>query len=517
MFRKPRSLLLPFAGIYVLGQAPTLDARSEADPTLVAGRHSVAACDFSHIPGAVWWGTQRSMTLSQLAAYLAPVYWFSPDEPLLFGTEDEEVRLPEALPFETPPDAPVVYYQFEEVLAIADAGAPGYTADARNKGNSIIDLEVVGVLSVSFFAYFSSEVGLGAHAHDVEATEFKVGLIPSDADIIKSYGDAGQCDERYYIVVVLRVTAKAHGIQWFWNVVDVDNETKFPMTLLVEEGKHGIATDKNADGYFTPGYDVNRYINDAWGVRDNIRSGALLSGGYQAWMTKVRQPQHRVLPPLPEDSPLWPRFERRVRYSDGQNAVYELRPFPPAEMSADDPGLHHFMKDKEVLDWPQVEEASDVNQFFDWVDAGNVVKSLAISAYTDGDLGFAWVFPLFIVKNMEVGVSGGFLVWRMYLKDENLQDFGWMLMYANSASRWFDTYFALGAEWDEEVVDGVSAQERFFVLETGFKFRVNVTTSVFKFLSALTDFWGFRAGVKNYGFTDIDRLTYVLEIGAGAW
>jgi hypothetical protein len=32
-----------------------------------------------------------------------------------------------------------------------------------------------------------------------------------------------------------------------------------------------------------------------------------------------------------------------------------------------------------------------------------------------------------------------------------------------------------------------------------------------------TDFWGVRIGIKNYGFFDIDKLTYVLEFGAGVW
>ena len=35
--------------------------------------------------------------------------------------------------------------------------------------------------------------------------------------------------------------------------------------------RHGLATDKNGDGVFTPGYDVN----DAWCVRDIIRTGML--------------------------------------------------------------------------------------------------------------------------------------------------------------------------------------------------------------------------------------------------
>ncbi len=56
-----------------------------------------------------------------------------------------------------------------------------------------------------------------------------------------------------------------------------------------------------------------------------------------------------------------------------------------------------------------------------------------------------------------------------------------------------------------------------FVLETGIKFRVQLGSSPFKFLTVLTDFWGLRFGVLNKGFFDIDELTYVIEIGAGAW
>jgi hypothetical protein len=175
------------------------------------------------------------------------------------------------------------------------------------------------------------------------------------------------------------------------------------------------------------------------------------------------------------------------------------------------------MEAKYVEDWPKVRTGQSAEDVLDWVGEGSVVKSLAISLYSDGDVGFSFVFPFFIVKNLETNISGGFLVWRLYLKDFGLRDFGAMAMYAPSASRWFDTYFALGYEWYEE--GPRDAPEKFddFVLETGFKFRVQLGTSPLKFLTVLTDFWGFRAGVKNYGFTDIERLTYVLEFGAGAW
>jgi hypothetical protein len=468
-------------------------------------------CDFSDVPGVVWWGTRSQLTLSELASYIAPVYWFSPDEPLLEGNQGTDIRIPEAMPFETSPDAPVVYYQVEEIVGLEG----GLTRDSTDIENSIIDLERTGAMRLGFFAYFRSEVGLGAHPHDLEATEFKIAALRSDGSILPEMTDA-QCDERNYVIVVTRVTAKAHGIQWFWNVIEVDQETKFPMYFFVEEGKHGLATDKNSDGYFTPGYDVNRHINDAWGVRDVIRSGTLFSGGYQAWMTKVRHPDDRVFPPLPGDSPLrngrlWPD-DVEEHY-----AVYELRPLPPVEMAGDDKGLHHFLEDKEVPGWPRAKRASDLNEFISWVDADAAVKSLAISLFNDGDWGVAWAFPFFVVKNFELSISGGFVVWRMYLKGPHLEDFGWMAMYTPSASRWIDTYLAAGAEWDEETVNGEKTTNTFFVMETGLKFRVNISTSPFSFLGFFTDFWGFRAGIKNYGFTDIERLTYVFEFGAGAF
>jgi hypothetical protein len=127
------------------------------------------------------------------------------------------------------------------------------------------------------------------------------------------------------------------------------------------------------------------------------------------------------------------------------------------------------------------------------------------------------VFPFFIVKNWEVSLSGGFVMHRVYLKDEGLRDFGWQATYMNSASRWFDTYFGAGVEVDEyetptEEDPNHTDTRTDFVLETGFKFRANV--EAIKWLSWATPFWGFRAGIKNYGFSNIDRLTYVLEFGA---
>ena len=80
-----------------------------------------------------------------------------------------------------------------------------------------------------------------------------------------------------YMIVVIRVTGEAHGNPWYHHVLIVDTDTRLPIHVLIEEGKHGMATDKNADGYYTPGYDVSVRTNDAWGVRDTIRGGSLAS------------------------------------------------------------------------------------------------------------------------------------------------------------------------------------------------------------------------------------------------
>ena len=487
---------------------------SPLDPSLYAGQ-----CNFSSIPGIVWWGTESEMTVERIASLAAPIYWFSPDEPLLRGTEGRDIRMPSNLPFEDSASAPVVYYQLDEIVTVEDSVGE-FTLNLDDKGQSVVNFRNTGLLRMGYFAYYPSEAGLGAHQHDLEAAELKIGIMRSNGEVLSEITQAS-CEETNFVLVVTRVIGKAHGIEFFWNISEVDAETKMPFTLLVEEGKHAVGTDKNGDGYFTPTYDVNVRVNDAWGTRDVISSGAVLQGGYQSWMTKVRFPEYRIFPPLPEDSPLREKLKlmRGTKNWETENAVYELRVLPPSDLGAYDEHLYRFMKSKEVVDWPKETEKSDLKGFLDWNQEGTLKNSLAISAMYDGDLGVSWVFPFFIVKNFEVSISGGFIVHRMYLTDD-FRDFGWQALYTNSASRWFDTYFAAGAEWDEydtptETDPNKTSKRTDFTLETGFKFRANV--EAIKWLSWATPFWGARFGIRNYGFSNIDRLTYVIEFGAGAF
>jgi len=511
---------LPTPANAVQGPAPV--SRPVESGALIPVQTQVS-CDFSRIPGAVWWGSKRQMTLTEFASYAAPIYWFSPDEPTLDGAADTTIRIPAALPFEDQPDSPVVYYQYNEIKRRTDRPGPAFIPDSSDWGNSRIDLSSTVLVRLKYIAYFEREEGLGGHAHDVEPAEFRIVVLPGNWEGLPDLGVT--CDDpNSFVILVQRVTGEAHGLEWYFNLLVVDQYTQFPMTLLVEEGKHAMCTDKNGDGYYTPGFDVNRRKNDAWGLRDIISQGALFSGGFQAWMAKVRRPEHRVFPPLPEDSPLMEKYVTDSVYAVS-NAIYELRPFPAASEAGDDALLHEKMAEKEKVNWPELEEVSSVEQANRWVGTGLALKSFSISLRADGDLGLSFVFPFFIVKNLEDPMTGGWLVHRMYLTDKNLRDFGWQIMYAPSASRWFDTYIGAGFELDKEDINPpptdpdapTTTLDADFVLETGFKLRVNITKSPLKFLSFLTEFMGIRAGIKNKGFFDINRLTYVLEFGAGVW
>jgi hypothetical protein len=238
---------------------------------------------YDDVQAVVWHGRGPRMSIEEIAAYCAPVLWFSPDEPLLRGEEGKAIAIPEPFPFEPAGEGPVVYYRVRHIIARANAAGEPYAPDASDRARSIVELPYIRGIDLDYFFYYSSEAGLGVHKHDVESVQLQI-VVPNRTE----------CDER--LLVVTKVLGKAHGVQWYDNTLGVDEFTRFPIHIMSEEGKHASCTDKNADGYFTPGYDVNRRVNDAWGVRDVISSGSLFTGGFQSWMAKVRRPEHRVFP-----------------------------------------------------------------------------------------------------------------------------------------------------------------------------------------------------------------------------
>jgi hypothetical protein len=463
----------------------------------------IPCCEYDPYDAIVWSGTDSLMTVDQLAAHCGPILWFSPDEPLLGSTQGLDVRIPTAFPFEASPDAPVVYYRVRKVHELRNSRGKAYrpSPDA-DRGKAVLDLRAIAAIDLDYFYYYPSEEGFGGHRHDVESTEMKVGVWRRP--------DCADCP---FSIVIGTVNCKAHGVQWYDNTLDVDADTRFPMTVLVEEGKHAGCTDKNGDGYYTPGYDVNRRVNDAWGVRDVIRGGGLFGSSFQSWFAKVRDARHRVFPPLPEDSALRDRFTDDGIYAPGQ-AQYELRAFPHPDLAKDDAALVPFIADKGDPDWPELSTAGDVQVLGRWLRDESFRKSLNVSLRMDGRVGLSAVFPLFVFWHFTDPVAGGWIVNRIYLVDDHLRDFGWNLLYTPSASRWLDGYFSVGIESDE---NALGEKARFWVFESGFKFRADIRHSPLSFMSKLTDFWGVRFGLQAAGLLPVDHFTYVIELGSGTF
>jgi hypothetical protein len=478
-------------------------------PSAECCKHPDLAAEY----GILWTGDDPVMTVERLAAYAAPVVWFSPDEPLLqLGQEPgmkaagPDILIPEPFPFEENPGRPVVYYRLRRILQRVDEpGAGTYTADPQSRGQSTIDLRKVAGADLDFFFYYSMDIGGGSHEHDVEYIETRLAV-----------GRRPDCEECPFVLGLMRVNAKAHGIQWYDNTLVVDQTAHLPIHVFAEEGKHASCPDRNADGHFTPGYDVTERVNDAWGVRDTLGTGTFFTGDYQSWMTKVRQDDTRVFPPLPEDSPLRRLHSRGGAYAP-DNAVYELRPYPRPEVAA--PDLRPYIADKGDPDWPAVAKDTDLEKFERWLDDESWAKSWALAARgANDDFGFSLSFPLLIFKNVQDPLGGGWFVHRVYFQGSELEDYGWMVNYSPSASRWVDGYFALGYEWDRQTVDGVTSTDGRFITESGIKLRVNILHTPVKFLARLgTSFWGFRVGVQTRGAWSFSNIGYVVEIGAGSW
>ncbi len=470
-----------------------------------------AVCKLKDAIGTIAAGENPKITFQQYAALCAPILWFSPDEPLLGDTEGKDIMMPMAFPFQGEAQTPVVYYRIRTVLVRADQDDDLIITEDADRVNTLVDFRQVAGVDLDFFFYYPYEEGFGAHTHDVEAVYMKTFIQRCDV-----------CEETHYALRIERTIAKAHGVLWYDNNLISDKYTKFPMTILVEEGKHASCTDKNQDGVYTPTYDVNMRVNDAWGVRDIMRSGGLYSGGFQAWMAKRRLPEHRVFPPLPEKSPLREKFTVDGVYAK-DNAIYELRPFPRSALAADDPHLVPFIADKGDEDWPQIVEDTDMTSFTRWLDDDSFINSISVSARFDGlnygsrdkTFGISVIFPLLVIKNVSDPVGGGWFVNRVYFKDEKFRDISWNLLYTTSASRWLDGYFAMGWEWDEDDDGHVHTDQ---MTETGIKLRFNLGKTPLGFLKSLgTDFWGVRFGVKNKGFFNWESIGYAIEVGAGSF
>lgn len=280
----------------------------------------------SEYEGTLVWraSDDPSFSLRTLANYVAPIVWFSPDEPLLRGG----AHLPQPLPplkGANPPNAPSrVYYDIPLVLIRDSSACNALVAEFSPTENPLAKedlawndepggppsvnyppLDCLDSVKIRFFFYYASEVGVGAHSNDFESLQVNVRIErnrpmfsfgPSSfANLCADSADSGHC------AFVTGVFGSAHGIAWYTNGLNVDKnrDTLLPLSVLVEEGKHASAPDRNGDGVYTPGFDVDIHPNDAWGVRDILRTRWLQGPAFRADMAKRRLEKDRVFPPVP--------------------------------------------------------------------------------------------------------------------------------------------------------------------------------------------------------------------------
>jgi hypothetical protein len=461
--------------------------------------------------GRVWSGPDSLMSLYALAAYCAPVLWFSPDEPLFWNLTTRYIAIPVNLPFEEAADSAVVYYRAIEVLERHGSEGPTFVS-AADKDDYMLNLNRIRHIHLQFIFYYPDEVGMGSHAHDLEMADFSIQVRHEDG---------------LNVLEVSQVLGRAHGVIWYFNTLEVTGDTVFPVTILVEEGKHASCPDRNGDGYYSPGYDVNQRVNDAWGVRDVLRTGTTFTAKYQSWMTKVRPVEARIVPPLPYDSPLYPHFKNHYRFRNHEFTQYQLRPFPEwSEISYE--GIEHadflesIIEDKKYPVWPNHVENTEFKKLGRTLYDDVFSRSYGLGYRYDGYSKVYLTFPLLILRNVEAPVIGGWFAWTVDVNTGtftgDFRRFSQRLMYTPSASRWLDSYLAAGYEYQRNVEADTSYNKTDFVFELGLKIRGNIAKTPMGFLKHLgTDFWGIRVGVRAYGFSDFTTMRFIGEIGTGAF
>lgn len=293
----------------------------------------------------LWCGCDAArLTPRTVAEAFAPILWFSSDEPFLprgFGHGDDTINIPTAFPLDRRADGAVVYYMLSETYGNGRAADPIPGCDAP----AALDMRTLDRLELIYFFYYPADRGVGGHRHDFE----KLGL---DVRLRRVEVGGKAC----YKASLFQATAYAHALNWMSNrlrlpqaperswedamakdaaaraaelSLEMSRERVLPLTLLVEEGKHGVCTDRNADGVYNPGYDVNRYVNEAWGLRDNLGSSRV-GARFVADMAKIRDPRYRLFPALNADDParasrLRQIYECSARKEWDPRHVYELR------------------------------------------------------------------------------------------------------------------------------------------------------------------------------------------------
>jgi hypothetical protein len=165
-------------------------------PAALAAQGGGGCNELFQYAGLVWHGATPTMTLQQLAAYAAPVYWLSPDEPTLHRKLARDIRVPLAFPFQPQVQSPVVYYQFTAVASRPDSTGPPVQVNAADKGASVLNLAAVGSIRMKYIAYFPEEAGVGEHTHVVEPAEFRLFVGRAIVAVARVFGSRASSAKR---------------------------------------------------------------------------------------------------------------------------------------------------------------------------------------------------------------------------------------------------------------------------------------------------------------------------------
>jgi hypothetical protein len=455
-----------------------------ARPTEPKVCECVAPGDPGFRPGVVWRG-DLPLSLEEIASLLAPVLWFSSDEPLILSGHPAPGRHP-CDPEEE--GSAVVYWQAPRL---------------RLRGRERVEWpgqedqrfwEKVHSLSLRYLFYYAYDYGLSPHEHDLEAAEFHVLLETAE--------------DGCYQVRVDRVIGFAHGVDWYSNVLEVQADTKFPITLFIEEGKHAVCPDRNADGIYTPGYDVNQRVHDAWGVRDVLGSGFLIAVSYRSSMTKPRDPAYRLYPPLSELICALPRNAVTPPDKESLLGRYILRAgnqIPGCTLQDGTRLLRYMRTHRMGEDYPPDQPHYDLEDLPQRLTYSRTILP-PMSARWDRGPGVAVILP-------GLDLREGYMVPRL---SWSRRDLAVEALFTREAAQFFSWYASAGAGRESIRASIEGGKEWNFVSEMGVKFRVRMTGRSRLFVLGYR-FAGVRVGLRNSGFDRLGETRFIVEVGAGVW
>jgi hypothetical protein len=440
-------------------------------------------------PGVLWEGKQAGLGVADIAAIAAPALWFSADEPFILAGDR---ALPHAHPCDTDSATGVVYYQVTRIR-LRGGDPVGFPPQ-----DDPFFLDRVGSFTIRYFLYFRKHFGSVERNHDLEAIDIDVVIEP-----LRGGG---------HRLRVARVAGLARGTQWYANELQVGEGTKLPITMFVEEGTHATGPDRNADGLFTPGHDINRRIKDAWGIRD-IEAGTLVSGGFEASMFKARQRGYRVLPP----DVARPAVDNSPRSSTPTAGTelgrYELRAATNIPVCARIPPNHRELR--LMMEAQRFGPDAVPDQYrSEWLH--DLVTPLA---------GTNPLIPYMAVRWDRDQVGGSVNLRGLEMVDGYLlprftfatKDISIEALFTPSGARMLSWYVSAGAANENlSYLGDPKGRTWRFVAEGGVRLRIRVS-GIAKLATLGSEFAGMRLGVRSSGFDDLKPIRFVIEIGIGGW